>query len=228
MSSRNTCKRVSSSNVEKQWPIPCVYCHDDKGAFLKNGKVEYGRHHVKDCLKTKKRKPSRGRSKPSFKKEVDADGSVWTVKVIKKKNRVSNGAMKVLKSAQNTFGPLMKMDDQIAKEDAKMEKFLKAEKAKTIPSITTSKPVMGGWLAVAKAKKPKVKKPMSKKKNNIKIPIVESKPKTTSPKRVEELKKEKKSGYIPTPFEKGSVMPFSDIQKMFSNTDSWGDSDDDC
>lgn len=228
MSSRNTCPRVSSSKMEKQWPMPCVYCHDDKGAFLKNGKVEYGRHHVKDCLKTKKRRPSRGRNKPSFKKEVAEDGSVWTVKVTKKKNRVSNDAMKVLKSSKNTFGLLGMMDDKIAKEDANNEKFLKAEEAKTIPSISTPKAAMGGWLAVAKAKKPKVKKPMPKKETKIEIPIVESKPKTTSPKRVEELKKEKKSGYIPTPFKKGSVMSFSDIREKFSNTDSWGDSDDDC
>ena len=223
MSSRNTCPRVTSSKVGKQWPIPCVYCHDDEGPFLKNGKVAYGRHHVKDCLKTKKHKPSRGRNKHSFKKEVDEDGSVWNVKVTKKKNRVSNDAMKVLKSAKNTLGLLKEMDDKIAKEDAKMEKFLKAEKAKTIPSVSTPKVVMGGWLAVAKAKKP-----MPKKETKIEIPIVESKPKTTSPKRVESLKKETMMGYIPTPFKKGNVMSFSDIQEKFSNTDCWGDSDDDC
>ena len=150
MSSRNTCQRVSSSKMEKQWPMPCVYCHDDEGAFLKNGKVGYGRHHVKDCLKTKKRKPSRGRNKSSLKKEVAEDGSVWTVKGTKKKE------------------------------------------------------------------------------TKIEIPIVDSKSKTTSPKRVFVLKKESMMGYTPTPFKKGSVMSFSDIQEKFSNTDCWGDSDDDC
>ena len=224
MSSRNTCQRVTFTKAKKQWPMPCVYCHDDEGAFLKNGKVEYGRHHVKDCLKTKKHKPSRGRNKSSLKKEVAEDGSVWNVKVSrKKKNRVSNDAMKVLKSAKNTLGLLCAMDDKIVKEDANNEKFLKAEEAKTIPSISTPKVAMGGWLAVAKAKKP-----MSKKETKIEIPIVDSKSKTTSPKRVFVLKKESMMGYTPTPFKKGSVMSFSDIQEKFSNTDCWGDSDDDC
>lgn len=217
MTSRNTCRRVSSVNVKKQWPMPCVYCHDDEGAFLKNGKTKYGRHHVKDCLKTMKRKNSRGRWKTSFKKEVAKDGSVWTVKVGNKNNCV-------LESPKTAFCVLGAIDDNI--EDDNKEKFMKAEKAKMIPSISMPKAAMGGWLAVAK--KPKAKKPMPKNERKIEIPIAGSpKSNMSSPKRVEELKKETKFGYIRTPFKKGSVMSFSDIQEKFSNTDSWGDSDED-
>ena len=228
MSSRNTCKRASSVNVEKQWPIPCVYCHDDNGAFLKNGKVEYGRHHVKDCMKTLRRKDSRGRRKKTFKKEVADDGSVWNVKVSKKKkkNRISKGAKLVLESAKNTFGVLGEIDEKNSKEDVMNEKFLVAEKSKTIPRASAPKKTMGGWLAVAKAKP----KPKPNKEPRIEIPVAEpvepkaSPPKTTSPKRVDELKKEARIGYTPTPFKKKEKMSFSDIQMKFSNTDSWGDS----
>ena len=184
---------------------------------MKNGEKVFGRHHVKDCLKAKKGKNSRGRSKPSrgrrkpFKKEVAEDGSVWTAKVTAKKSRVSNDAMMVLKSAKNSFDVLKEMDDKIVKNDAEIKRYEQAEMAMQIPSLVAPKQCSWPW----------------KPKKNIEIPIVEWQPKTTSPKRVEELKKEAKVKPL-TVFKKANVMSFSDIQKKFSNTDSWGDSDDDC
>ena len=229
MSSRCVSQKLPSCPEEEKRPIDCVYCKQ-RGQFFKNGVPMFGKHHVKFCCKAadrKKAKRAANRRKPTFTKE---DGG-WRKKrsVKKNKTRVTSGAKTVLEMSQDAFSLLGVMDAEAeskrSKKEAKQKRLkeLEAEKiraaaaAKKAPRPSTKKPVaFGGWLAVAKAKKP-----AAKMKSKVEIPLV------VSPKRVDALKKQAKAKPAPTVFKKGAVMSFEEVKNLFSNTDSWGDSSDD-
>lgn len=231
MYSRCVSQKLPSCPEEEERPRACVYCKQ-RGPFLKNGVMMFGNHHVKFCCKAddrKKVKCDANRRKPTFTKE---DGG-WRKKRSTKKNnktRVTSGADTVLKMSQDPFSLLGVMDAETEskrlKKEAKQKRLKEAEKekirvaaaAKKAPRPSTKKPVaFGGWLAVAKAKKP-----VTKKVSKVEIPLV------ASPKRVDVLKKQAKAKPAPTVFKKGAVMSFEQVKNLFSNTDSWGDSDDEC
>jgi len=230
MYSRCVSQKLPSCPKEEERPKDCVYCKQ-RGPFLKNGVMMFGKHHVKFCCKAddrKKAKRDANRRKSTFTKE---DGG-WRKKrsVKKNKTRVTSGANTVLKMSQDPFSVLGVMDaeaeskrlEQEAKQkrlkELELKKIRAAAAAKKAPRPSTKKPVaFGGWLAAAKAKKP-----AAKKKSKVEIPLV------ASPKRVDVLKKQAKAKPAPTVFKKGAVMSFEQVKNMFSNTDSWGDSDDEC
>jgi len=208
--------------------MDCVYCKQ-RGPFLKKGVMMWGKHHVKFCCKAddrKKAKQEANRRNPTFTEE----GGGWRRKCSakkKNKNRVTIGAKNVLKMSCDTFGILgAKTESERLKQETN-EKHLKETELKKIraaaaakkaprPSIKKS-PAFGGWLAVAKAPKP-----VTKKERKMEVPLV------ASPKRVDALKKQAKAKSSPTVFKKGAVMSFEEVHNMFSNTDSWGDSDEEC
>lgn len=231
MSSRCVSQKLPSCDEEEKRPMDCVYCKQ-RGPFFKNGVPMYGKHHVKFCCKAADRKKAKRDAncrKPTFTKE---DGG-WRKKRSMKKNnktRVTSGAKTVLKMSQDPFSLLGVMDAETEskrlKKEAKLKRLKEVEQenirvaaaAKKAPRPSTKKPVaFGGWLAAAKAKKP-----AAKKESKVDIPLV------VSPKRVDVLKKQAKAKPAPTVFKKGKVMSFEQVKNMFSNTDSWGDSDDEC
>ena len=120
--------------------------------------------------------------------------------------RVSANADAVMNLSKNPFNVV-----NLIEED---EKFEKAEAAKKIPTKTdTGKKVKMGWLKAVSSSPTTTKEPKY------------------SPKRIVELKKEAKKPLISEavikPFKKKNVLSFEEVSKKFSNTDSWGDSDDD-
>ena len=183
---------------------------------------------MKYCCKAddrKKVKRDANHRKPTFTKE---DGGWHKKRSVKKNNktRVTNGAKNVLEMSQDAFSILGVMDAEAEnmrlKQDAKekrlkeveLKKISAAAAAKKAPRPSIKKPVaFGGWLAAAKSKKVV---------NNADVPLV------ASPKRVDVLKKQAKAKPLPTVFKKGKVMSFEEVKNMFSNTDSWCDSDDEC
>lgn len=229
MSSRCVSQKLPSCPEEEKRRMDCVYCKQ-RGPFLKNGVMMWGKHHVKFCCKAadrKKAKRDANRRKPTFTKE---DGG-WRKKrsVKKNKTRVTSGAKTVLEMSQDAFSLLGAMDaegeskrlEQEAKQkrlkEVEQEKICAAAAARKAPRPSTKKPVaFGGWLAVAKAKKP-----AGKKESKVEIPLV------VSPKRVDVLKKQAKAKAAPTVFKKGAVISFEGMKEMFAKTDSWGDSSDD-
>ncbi len=232
MSSRSVLQFPSCPEEENRH-MDCVYCKQ-RGPFLKNGVMMWGKHHVKFCCKAadrKKFKRTANRRKPTFTKEADG----WSKKRALKNNktRVTSGAKTVLKMSQDPFSVFgaieakaeRKRFEQKAKEkrlkEVEKEKIRAAAAAKKVPRPSTKKPVaFGGWLAAAKTKKPVAKKPVAK------VPVAKKRV-VASPKRVYVLKKQAKEKSAPTLFKKGEVITFEEMKNMFSNTDSWGDSSDD-
>ena len=235
MSSYRVSQKLPSCPEEEKRFMDCVYCHK-RGPFFKNGTMMWGKHHVKFCCKAEARKQTKrdaNRRKPTFTKE---DGG-WLTKRSSKKNnktRVTSGAKTVLEKSKDPFSILGAMNAEAESKRLKQEaeqkrlkqeeeaKIRAAEAAKKAPRPATKKsPGFGGWLAVAKAKKPVAKKPVTKKPvAKVEIPVV------SAPKRANVSKKATKA---PTVYKKGSVMSFEEVEKLFSNTDSWGDdSDEEC
>ena len=207
--------------------MDCVYCKQ-RGTFMKNGVMMFGKHHVNFCCKAKDRQKAKraaNRRKPAFTKEAGG----WKRSVKKNnKTRVTSGAKIVLERSKDPFSVLGAMEakaeskrlEKEAKEkrlkEKEQEDIRAAVAAKKVPRPSTKKPVaFGGWLAVAKAKKP-----VAKNESKVEVPLV------ASPKRVNALKKEAKVKPQPTVFKKGAVMSFEEMKNMFSNMDSWCDSDD--
>lgn len=246
MYSSSVSQKFPRCDEEEARNIHCVYCRR-QGFFFKNGDKMWGKHHVKFCCKAQDRnnakRAANGR-KPTFTKEVDSDGVTWKRKRSGKKNktRVTSGAKIVMEKSKDPFSLLGAMDakaeserlkksekaeSERLKREAKLKlmketeakEILAAAAEKQVPQPSTKKPkALGGWLAVAKAKKP-----VAKKKPKTEIPFV------AKSKRVKVLKKEAKVKPSPTVFKKGTVLSFEKMKEMFSNTDSWGDSsDDDC
>jgi hypothetical protein len=221
MSSRCVSKLPSCEDEERR-RMECVYCHQ-RGPFVKNGVKMWGKHHVKFCCKTKSfaswnhPNPTFTVLLPSPPSEGDKreETGGWRRKhSLKNKNRVTRDAKIVLKTSCDVFSLLGAMEAKSENKrlkqetkkkllkDAEMKKILAAAVAKKAPRPLVKKPVaFGGWLAVVKAKK----------KSKVEIPLV------ASPKRVGELKKQA--------FNKGAVMSFEEVKKVFTNTDNWGDSD---
>ena len=142
ISSRNTCKRASSVNVEKQWRSR-VSTVASKGAFLKNGKVEYGRHHVKIAWRHFGARILVVVARRLSRREVADDGSVWNVKVSKKKKIISKGAKLVLECEKHVWCSLWDWRE-ISKEDDN-EKFWSLKSRKRFLALLLKED--DGWLA---------------------------------------------------------------------------------
>ena len=144
----NTCKRASSVNVEKQRRSRVSTGHDDNGAFLKNGIVEYGRHHVKDCMKTL-RQDSRGRRKKTSRRKLptmvlfECQGFKEEEESHLKRSETRVG------ECENTFGVLGEIDEKISKEDVMNEKFLSLKSRKRFLALLLQR---RRWVVAAVAK----------------------------------------------------------------------------
>lgn len=220
MSSRCVSQKLSSCEDEEKRIMDCVYCKQ-RGPFLKNGVMMWGKHHVMYCCKAddrKKVKRNANRRKSTFIKE---EGGWRRKSSVKNNTRVTSGAKTVLEMSQDASRVLCVMDAEAESKrlkESERKKISAAAAAKKAPRPSTKKPAaLGGWLAVAKAKKPVVKK-----ESKVEIPLV------ASPKRVDALKKQAKAKLLPTVFKKDSVMSFEEMANIFAKTDSWGDSSDEC